>query len=157
MQTEREKLSKVRRMLEPLAVLYTKAIVEARKRPEEVRLTIRQSPDLLSENPAISNLVHIVSGETLWAAHEAWLDYQRIESELIELDGVDVDRVNGHSALEDEPACLSADEREWLEWFYHLTDEDKGIVEACGEADLSVTPDNFGEMKRVLLGREAEG
>ena len=51
---------------------------------------------------------------------------------------------------------LTEPERLWLDWFYSLSSEDQGIVERCGESDLSVDADNFEQMKRLLLFKEAK-
>ena len=60
---------------------------------------------------------------------------------------------------DDEPELaysLTEPERLWLDWFYSLSTEDQGIVERCGESDLSVDEDNFEQMKRLLLFKEAK-
>ena len=36
-----------------------------------------------------------------------------------------------------------------MEWFYYLSDEDKKIVEECGENNISVTADNLEQMREV--------
>ena len=120
-----------------MALLYKKAVVEACKKPFEVRLTVKESPDHLSENFDGAQIVHIIGGESLWAVHEVWREYRRMESELAE-----------------EPTYLTAQEREWLEWFYQLSDENKQIVEEFGNKDISVTSANLDEMKDALKEQE---
>lgn len=139
MPTEREIIGRIRRALEPLEFLYKKAIVEACKEPFEVRLMVKESAGHLSENFDGAQIVHIIGGESLWAVHEAWQEYCRMESELVE-----------------EPTYLTAQEREWLKWFYQLSDEDKQIVEECGNKDISVTSANLDEMKDALKDQEAK-
>ena len=125
MSTEQKRISRLRKSLEPLAVLYEKAVLQTLKEPSEVRLKIQQSTDHLSESYSGEETVHIIDGESLRAAHEAWQEYRRLERDLLEQ--------SGGEQLLDEPTYLSAQEREWLEWFYYLSDDDKKIVEECGE------------------------
>ncbi len=102
-------------------MLYEKAVLQTLKEPSEVRLKIQQSTDHLSESYSGEETVHIIDGESLRAAHEAWQEYRRLERDLLEQ--------SGGEQLLDEPTYLSAQEREWLEWFYYLSDDDKKIVE----------------------------
>ena len=50
---------------------------------------------------------------------------------------------------------LSEPERVWLQWFYSLSDEDKRIVELCGEKGISVNAANFEQMKAIVKQHEA--
>ena len=142
-----EKIGGLRKSLEPLAVLYKKAVLDTSKKPFEVRLTARQSTDHLSENYHGEDTVHIIGGESLQAVHEIWQEYRRIELQLLE---------QSEKPTPDSLTYLSAPEREWLEWFYHLSDEDKKIVEEYGEIEISVTSANFDQVKKVVADREAQ-
>lgn len=51
---------------------------------------------------------------------------------------------------------LSAPEREWLEWFYSLSEDDQKIVDICGEKDITATPANFDELKKVVKELDSE-
>jgi len=145
-----EKFRNLRKALEPLAVLYERTVLDARKEPFEVRLTIQQSADHLGENYSGENVVHIINGESLQAVYEIWLENRRIERQLLEKLDETTSGVSDEEQLPDELTYLSEPEREWLEWFYHLSDEDKKIVEDFGEKDISVTPDNFDQVKDEL-------
>ena len=147
MDKELERIGGLRRSLEPLAVLYEKAVLEAGKEPFEVRLTTQQSTDHLSESYHGADTFHIIDGESLQAVHEIWQEYRRIELQLLE---------QSEESLPDSLTYLNAAEQEWLEWFYHLSDEDKKIVEECGEKDISVTSDNLDEMKQNLEEQETK-
>jgi cell division protein YceG involved in septum cleavage len=146
MDKELERIGALRRSLEPLAVLYEKAVLEAGKEPFEVRLTTQQSTDHLSENYHGADTFHIIDGESLQAVHEIWQEYRRIELQLLE---------QSEESLPDSLAYLSAAEQEWLEWFYHLSDEDQKMVEEYGEIDISVASDNFDQVKKVAADKEA--
>lgn len=50
----------------------------------------------------------------------------------------------------DDCSSLSAPERAWLGWFYSLSEEDKRVVEICGEKGVSVTGANFEQMKAIV-------
>ena len=141
-----EKIGGLRKSLEPLAVLYKKAVLDTSKKPFEVRLTVRQSTDHLSENYHGEDTVHIIGGESLQAVHEIWQEYRRIELQLEQCE----------KPMPDSLTYLSTPEREWLEWFYHLSDEDKKIVEEYGEIEISVTSANFDQVKKVVADREAQ-
>jgi hypothetical protein len=156
MSTEQKRISRLRKSLEPLAVLYEKAVLQTLKEPSEVRLKIQQSTDHLSESYSGEETVHIIDGESLRAAHEAWQEYRRLERDLLDQNGEALSDINEDEQLLDEPTYLSAQEREWLEWFYYLSDEDKKIVEECGENDITVTSDNFDEMKLTLEEQETK-
>lgn len=148
-----EKIGGLRKSLEPLAVLYEKAVLEARKEPFEVRLTTQQSTDHLSENYHGEDTVHIIDGESLQAVYEIWQEYRQIELErLAQIGETPSGELNGGTSV-DSLTYLSAPEREWLEWFYNLSDEDKNVVEECGEIDICVTSDNLEQMKEVARER----
>ena len=136
--------------MEPLAVLYEKAVLPTLKDPSEVRLKIQQSTDHLSENYSGEETVHIIDGESLRAAHEAWQEYRQAEREFLAQNGESLSDINEDEQLINEPTYLSSQEREWLEWFYYLSDEDKKLIEECGENDISVTADNFDQVKRIV-------
>jgi len=150
-----ERIGRLRRTLEPLAMLYKKAVLDTRKMPFEVRLTAHQSTDHLSENYHGEDTVHIIGGESLHAAHEVWREYRRIEMQLLEQSGKATSNESDLDPQLDELAYLSASEREWLEWFYCLSDEDKKIVEEYGEIDISVTPANFDQVQKAVSDLEA--
>jgi len=143
MAAELKRVGRLRRLLEPLAVLYEKTVLEARKEPFEVRLTCQQSLDNVSGNFPLGP-IHVIEGDSLQAAYEVWQENNRIEKELREKSRV----------VEPSPKVLnflSPPERKWLRWFYSLSEEDKEIVELCGEKDVSVTPANFKQMKTNLI------
>ena len=52
--------------------------------------------------------------------------------------------------LVDELQSLSEPERAWLQWFYSLSEEDRRIVELCGEKGVSVNAANFEQMKSIV-------
>jgi hypothetical protein len=51
---------------------------------------------------------------------------------------------------------LTAPEREWLEWFYSLSEDDQKIVDICGEKDITATSANFDALKKVVLELDSE-
>jgi len=150
-----EKIGSLRKSLEPLAVLYEKAVLEARKEPFEVRLTTQQSADHLSDNYHGEDTVHIIDGESLQAVYEIWQEYRQIELELLAQIGETPSGERNREASLDTLTYLSGPEREWLEWFYNLSDEDKNVVEKCGEIDICVTSANLEQMKENAKEREA--
>ena len=150
-----EKIGSLRKRLEPLAVLYKKAVLDAHKEPYEVRLTTQQSADHLSEEYDGEDTVHIIDGESLRAVYEVWQEYRQTEKQLLEQIGqVPGSENNGKGSL-DSLTYLSAPEREWLEWFYYLSDEDKKIVEECGENEITVTPANIEQMRKIAKEQAA--
>jgi len=150
-----EKIRSLRRSLEPLAVLFEKAVLEANKEPFEVSMKAHQSADLLDPSHNGEDTVHIIDGESLQAVHEIWREHLRIERQLQDqLDHV-VRSANGEEPLPDELTYLGESERAWLEWFYHLSDDDKKLVEDCGEKDVSVTPTNFDQVRDMLEEQDA--
>ena len=153
---ELEKIGGLRKSLEPLAILYKKAVLDTNKKPFEVRLTVRQSTDHLSENYHGEDTVHIIDGESLQAVHKIWQAYRRTEKQLLEQCIRSASDTNAGGPLPDELTYLSTPEREWLEWFYHLSDEDKKIVEEYGEIDISLTSANFDQVKKVVTDQEAQ-
>lgn len=155
MDKELEKIGGLRRSLEPLAVLFEKAVLEACKEPFEVRLTAQQSADHVSDHYDGSDTFHIIDGESLQAVHEIWQEYRRIELQLLVQAEQDSSSKNGGHPLPGSLSYLSAPEREWLEWFYHLSDADRKIVEEYGEIDISVTPANFSQVQKAVSDLEA--
>ena len=79
MAAERERVGRLRRLLEPLAVLYEKTVLEANKEPFEVRFKIQQSTDHLMDDDHVANTFHIIDGGSLQAAHEVWQEFRRLE------------------------------------------------------------------------------
>ena len=180
MTAELKRVRRLRILLEPLAVLYQKAVLEARKEPFEVSLSVTQSLDYASENHPEAGTVHVIDGEPLQAVYEIWQEYHRIESELMDQsrattsdkkDGDDSvgipapgktplqekqEQLNGREQLPDELNSLSAQERAWLGWFYSLSEQDKKIVEICGEKGISATPANFDRMKKIVKEHDAD-
>jgi len=151
-----EKIGSLRKCLEPLAVLYEKAVLEAHKEPYEVRLTTQQSADHLSDTYHGEDTVHIIDGESLQAVYEIWQQYRQIELELLaQIGETPGGKHNGEASL-DTLTYLSDPEREWLEWFYHLSDEDKRVVEDCGEKDIAVTSANIEQMKEIAKEKEEQ-
>lgn len=57
----------------------------------------------------------------------------------------------------DDMSSLSAPEREWLMWFYSLSNEDKKVVETCAERGVSVNATNIEQMKRIVRSHQAQG
>lgn len=149
MHEELEKIGSLRKRLEPLAVLFKKAVLDAHKEPYEVRLTTQQSADHLSEDYDGRDTVHIIDGESLRAVYEVWQEYRQSEKQLLEQIGQAPSSENNGRGSLDSLTYLSAPEREWLEWFYYLSDEDKKLVEKCGENDISVTADNLEQMRAI--------
>ena len=49
-----------------------------------------------------------------------------------------------------ELQSLSEPERVWLRWFYSLSEEDRRVVELCGEKGVSVNASNFEQMKAIV-------
>jgi hypothetical protein len=78
-----ERISRLRRALEPFAVLYEKVVVESRVEPFEVRLRIEVCDDPLAQYPMPGQTVHIVDGESLEAAHDVWQEYRRAEQSML--------------------------------------------------------------------------
>lgn len=126
----------LRRLLEPFAVLYEKAIVAAGKEPSEVRLKAQHSAVYPAEANYGTETVHIIGGESLQVIYEVWKECRRIE-------------LAKHEQCRAALNALSAPERAWLEWFYSLSGEDQEAVELCGEKYIAVTPDNFEDMKKI--------
>ena len=147
MAAEQKRVGRLRRLLEPLAVLYEKAVLEACKDPFEVRFVIHTGVDYPREESHGAEPVHIINGEPLQAAYEVWQEYRRTEREQLEQAEPPVSDNEGEQ-LPDGLNSLSAPERAWLEWFYSLSDVDRKIVERCGEKDISVTPANIDQMKK---------
>ena len=176
MNAELERIRRVRSLLEPLAVLYEKAVKGARTESFEIRLNVTPSTDYASGvDPAVGT-THIMDGKSLRAVHEIWKHYQQTEREMMEQitstegDGeacdltVQIPALNT-SVLQKKQEQLvdskrfpdglnsySAPERAWLEWFYSLSETDRNIVEIGGEKGISVTATNFDEMKKVVMG-----
>jgi len=82
--TELNRVRRLRRSLEPLAILYEKTVLEAGEEPFELRLTARQITKYARENDPALGTIHIIDGESLKATHEVWQEYHRIERELME-------------------------------------------------------------------------
>lgn len=151
-----EKIGSLRKCLEPLAVLYEKAVLEAHKEPYEVRLTTQQSADHLSDTYHGEDIVHIIGGESLQAVYEIWQEYRQIELELLAQNSEAPGAGHNGEASLDSLTYLSGPEREWLEWFYHLSDEDKRVVEDCGEKDIAVTSANIEQMKEIAQEQKTQ-
>ena len=79
----------------------------------------------------------------------------RPKSQLLEQIGQAPGSENNGKGSLDSLTYLSAPEREWLEWFYYLSDEDKKIVEECGENNISVTADNLEQMREIAKEQAA--
>ena len=170
--TEFNRVRRIRNLLEPLAVFYEKTVLEAGGEPFELRLTARQLTSYARESAPAFGPVHSIDGESLKATHEVWQEYRRIERELMERsrpassDRMDADHtleipilkqtdldanqenLNRGELLPVGLDSMSDPERTWLKWFYVLSEDDKTFVESCGENDISVTPENFDQMKK---------
>jgi len=81
---ELEKVSRLTRLLEPLAVLYEKAVMDARKRPHEINLRVQRTVVFSEDNYGVAETVHFIDGETLQAVYEVWQEYRRIERDLLD-------------------------------------------------------------------------
>jgi hypothetical protein len=79
MAAELKRVRRLRRLLEPLAVLYEKTVLEAHKEPFEVRFNIQESADHLRDDDHVANTFHIIDGGSLQAAHEVWQEFRRFE------------------------------------------------------------------------------
>jgi hypothetical protein len=151
-----ERIGSLRKCLEPLAVLYEKAVLEAHKEPYEVRLTTQQSADHLSDTYHGEDIVHIIGGESLQAVYEIWQEYRQIELELLAQNSEAPGAGHNGEASLDTLTYLSGPEREWLEWYYRLSDQDKSVVEDCGEKDIAVTSANIEQMKEIAQEQKAQ-
>lgn len=78
-----ERVSRIRRALEPLGVLYEKVVVDMNTEPYEVRLRIQVCDDPLAQYPMAGQPVHIIDGESLEAAHDVWQEYRRAEQSML--------------------------------------------------------------------------
>lgn len=78
-----ERVSRIRRALEPFGVLYEKVVVESGVEPYEVRLRIEVCDDPLAQYPMPGQTVHIIDGESLEAAHDVWQEYRRTEQSML--------------------------------------------------------------------------
>jgi len=178
MAAELERVSRLTRLLAPLAVLYEKAVMDDCKEPYEINLRVQRRAAQLEGNSGVAETVHFIDGETLQAAYEVWQAYRRIERDLLEQsraamsdkkdrdDTVEIpgpsntvlheEHLNEGERLTGGLNSLSASERAWLEWFYSLSEEDKKIVDICGEKGISATPANFEQMKVIVEDHEAK-
>ena len=178
--TELNRVRRLRRLLEPLAVLYEKTVLEAGEEPFGLRLTARQITNYARENDPALGTIHIIDGESLKATHEVWQEYRRIERELKEQREAAInDKKDGDNTLKipalnqtllDENQenlnkgeqlivgldSLSDPEVAWLEWFYLLSEDEKKFVELCGEKGISITPENFDQMKKIAKENDEE-
>ena len=144
MAAELKRVGRLRRLLEPLGVLYEKTVLATCREPRGISLRCQKDMDYISQNDPDAGAIHMINGESLQAAHEIWQQYDRLEKELLEQ----------RQTAEQSPNVLhflSPPEREWLTWFYSLSEEDQMIVELCGEKDISVTPANFEQKKKGLI------
>jgi hypothetical protein len=55
----------------------------------------------------------------------------------------------------DDLSSLSAPEREWLMWYYSLSNEDKKVVETCAKRGVSVNAVNIEQMKKIVRTHQA--
>ncbi len=147
---ELERVRRLRRMLEPLAVLFEKVVLKASREPFEVTLRATQGAQYGDSDDYPVRTIHIIDGESLQAAHEIWDRYRQMERSLMG------DRLlhqgsgepltnTGHEG--DDLGSLSEEERDWLEWFFSLPVEDQVFVEDCGEKGISVTLENFDQIR----------
>lgn len=81
---ELERVSRLTRLLEPLAVLYEKAILDARKQPHEINLRVQRSVVYSADNYGVAETVHFIEGVTLQAVYEVWQEYRQIERDLLD-------------------------------------------------------------------------
>ncbi|MGI9223697.1 MAG: hypothetical protein ACR2QX_04400 [Woeseiaceae bacterium] len=62
----------------------------------------------------------------------------------------DVEKTDGEPPPLDELNTLSAPEREWLVWFYSLSNDDKKVVETWAERGFSVNATNIEQIKQIV-------
>ncbi len=84
MKAELDRVGRLTRLLEPLALLYDNVVLDARVEPYEIGLRVQQSTVPLRDNYGVAETVHFIDGETLQAAYEVWQEYRRIERALLE-------------------------------------------------------------------------
>ena len=63
----------------------------------------------------------------------------------------DVEKADAEQPSIDELSSLSAPEREWLTWFYSLSNEDKKVVDTCAARGISVNATNIEQMKKIVM------
>lgn len=83
-EAELDRVGRLKRLLEPLALLYEKVVLDASVEPCEISLRLQQSAAHPVDNYGVAETVHIFNGETLMAAYEVWQEYRRIERTLLE-------------------------------------------------------------------------
>ena len=83
-EAELNRVGRLTRLLEPLALLYEKVVLDASVEPGEISLRVQQSAVRLADNYGVAETVHIINGETLQAVYEVWHEYRRIERALRE-------------------------------------------------------------------------
>ncbi len=178
--TELNRVRRLRRLLEPLAVLYDKTGLDAGEEPFQLRLSAHLITNHAAKNSPALETIHIIDGESLKVTHEIWQEYRQIERELIEQreaamsdkkggDNTVMIPVLNQTVLDEKQEnldkgeqllvgldSLSNPERTWLEWFYLLSEDDKTFVELCGEKGTSVTPKNFDRLKEIVKKNGAE-
>ncbi len=84
MAAELERVSRLTRLLTPLAVLFEKAVMDTGKEPHEISLRVQRSAVHLADNYGVAETVHFIDGETLQATYEVWQEYRRIERDLLD-------------------------------------------------------------------------
>jgi len=84
---ELERVSRLTRLLEPLAVLYEQAVMDVCKQPYEINLRVQRTAVHLEDNYGVAETVHFIDGETLQAAYEVWQEYRRIERDFLDQSG----------------------------------------------------------------------
>lgn len=94
MDAELTTVSRLRRLLEPLAVLYEKVILDAGMESYEISLRVQRTTVHLGGNDGVAETVHIINGETLQAAYEVWQEYRRTERALLDQSRAASERAN---------------------------------------------------------------
>ncbi len=83
-EAELNRVSRLTKLLEPLAVLYETVVLDASVEPCEISLRVQRSAVHLADNYGVVETVHIINGETLQAAYEVWQEYRRIQRDLLD-------------------------------------------------------------------------
>ncbi len=84
MKAELDRVGRLTRLLEPLALLYDNVVLDAGVELYEIGLRVQQSTVPLRDNYGVAETVHFIDGETLQAAYEVWQEYRRIERDLLD-------------------------------------------------------------------------
>ena len=84
MPAELKRVSRLTKLLEPLAILYEEVVLDASVERCEISLRFQQSAVLFADDYGVAETVYFIDGETLQAAYEVWQEYRRIERDLLD-------------------------------------------------------------------------